>query len=69
MGGGGGGGVGKKAGWKMFWCDAEQRLRENAADEGRDFGGGRLVRVIEREERGRLERWAPVIEGIPSAWE
>jgi len=69
VGGGGGGGVGKKAGWKMFWCDAEQRLRENAADEGRDFGGGRLVRVIEREERGRLERWAPVIEGIPSAWE
>ena len=65
VGGGGGGGGG---GWKMFWCDAEQRLRGNAADEGREFGGGRLVRVIEKEEKGRLERWAPVIGGIPSAW-
>ena len=74
LGSGGSPGAGADAGeggrgrWKMFWCDAEQRLRENAADEGREFGGGRLVRVIEKEEKGRLERWTPVIEGIPSAW-
>jgi len=68
--GAGAGAGGKKAGvgWKMFWCDAEQRLRENAADDGREFGGGRLVRVIEKEEEGRLEKWAPVVQGIPSAW-
>lgn len=54
--------------WKMFWCDAEQRLRENAREEGREFGGGRLVRVVEREEEGRLARWEPAISAIKSAW-
>lgn len=54
--------------WKMFWCDAEQRLRENAREEGREFGGGRLVRVVEKEERGRLARWEPAISAIKSAW-
>jgi amino-acid N-acetyltransferase len=54
--------------WKMFWCDAEQRLREKAREEGREFGGGRLVRVVEDEERGRLGRWGPAIESIKSAW-
>jgi len=24
--------------------------------------------VIEKEEEGRLEKWAPVVQGIPSAW-
>ncbi|ORY29014.1 mitochondrial putative amino-acid acetyltransferase [Naematelia encephala] len=57
-----------KKGWKMFWCDAEQRLRETAQQEGREFGGGRLIRPVELEERGRLEQWAPVIGGITSAW-
>ena len=52
----------------MFWCDAEQRLREKAREQGREFGGGRLVKVVEDEERGRLERWSPVIAGIKSAW-
>ena len=61
-------GAGVKDGWKMFWCDAEQRLREKAQEHGREFGGGRLVKVVEDEERGRLERWAPVIAGIKSAW-
>lgn len=54
--------------WKMFWCDAEQRLREVAREEGREFGGGRLVRVVEDQERGRLGRWGPVIAAIKSAW-
>jgi amino-acid N-acetyltransferase len=54
--------------WKMFWCDAEQRLREKAKEAGREFGGGRLARIVEDEERGRLDRWAPVIQSIKSAW-
>ena len=54
--------------WKMFWCDAEERLRLKAREEGREFGGGRLVRVVEDEEHGRLAGWAPVVAAIPSSW-
>ena len=61
--------VSKKSGWKMFWCDAEERIREKAREEGREFGGGSLVRIVEAEERGRLERWAPVVGGIKSSWQ
>jgi amino-acid N-acetyltransferase len=60
--------VDRKKGWKMFWCDAEERIRAKAREEGREFGGGSLVRMVEAEERGRLERWAPVVEGIKSSW-
>lgn len=49
--------------WKMFWCDAEQRMREYARTQGDD--GARIVMC---QEKGRLERWGPVIERIPSAW-
>ena len=59
----------KQKGWKMFWCDAEERIRAKAREEGREFGGGSLVRVVEGEERGRLERWAPVVAGIKSSWQ
>ncbi|ODN84347.1 amino-acid acetyltransferase, mitochondrial [Cryptococcus amylolentus CBS 6039] len=52
--------------WKVFWCDAEQRL--NRIWEQREFGGGRLVRVLEKEEKGRVEWWEEVIAAIPSAW-
>lgn len=48
--------------WKMFWCDAEQRLREMAQE------NGGVMRVVEPEEDGRLQAWAPVIENIKSAW-
>jgi amino-acid N-acetyltransferase len=58
----------RSKGWKMFWCDAEERIRAKAREEGREFGGGSLVRVVENEERGRLERWAPVVQGIKSSW-
>jgi amino-acid N-acetyltransferase len=58
----------RKKGWKMFWCDAEERIRAKAREEGREFGGGSLVRMVEAEERGRLERWAPVVGGIKSSW-
>lgn len=72
----------RSEGWKMFWCDAEERVRAKdhlidgndnfgggtpEADE-RDFGGGRLVRVVEDEEKGRLRDWVPVVQGIQSAW-
>jgi amino-acid N-acetyltransferase len=46
----------------MFWCDAEQRVRELAQE------NGGVMRVVEPTEAGRLEKWAPVIEGIKSAW-
>jgi len=48
--------------WKMFWCDAEQRIRELAQE------NGGVMRVVEPSEAGRLQQWAPVIEGIKSAW-
>lgn len=52
--------------WKVFWCDAEQRLGEIWRE--REFGGGRLVRVVEKEEKGRVKWWEEVIGAIPSAW-
>ncbi|OCF33293.1 amino-acid acetyltransferase, mitochondrial [Kwoniella heveanensis BCC8398] len=52
--------------WKVFWCDAEQRLKELWRE--REFGGGRLVRVVEDEEKGRVERWEREIGSVPSAW-
>ena len=58
----------RSKGWKMFWCDAEERIRAKAREDGREFGGGSLVRVVEAEEQGRLERWAPVIGSIKSVW-
>lgn len=61
--------VARKKGWKMFWCDAEERIRAKAREEGREFGGGSLLRMVEAEERGRMERWAPVVEGIKSSWQ
>ncbi|KAL7421367.1 Amino-acid acetyltransferase, mitochondrial [Cryptotrichosporon argae] len=48
--------------WRMFWCDAQQRVTEIA----RENGG--IMRVVEGSEEGRLAAWAPVIEAIPSAW-
>ncbi|WVN90268.1 amino-acid acetyltransferase, mitochondrial [Cryptococcus depauperatus CBS 7841] len=52
--------------WKVFWCDAEQRLEKIWKE--REFGGGRLVRVIESEEKGRVKWWEQEIGAIPSAW-
>ncbi|WOO84805.1 Amino-acid acetyltransferase, mitochondrial [Vanrija pseudolonga] len=47
---------------KMFWCDAEQRMREIA----QETGG--LMRVVDPSESDRIAKWAPVIENIKSAW-
>jgi amino-acid N-acetyltransferase len=61
--------VSADGGWKVFWCDVEERRRAavEEADE-RAFGGGWLSRIIEGEEKGRLADWVPIIEAIPSAW-
>lgn len=53
---------GERGEWKLFWCDAEQRVRDMAQE------NGSLMRVIEPNEKGRLERWAPAIMSIKSAW-
>jgi amino-acid N-acetyltransferase len=55
-------------GWKVFWCDREERRRAGVEDDEREFGGGWLSRIIEGEEKGRLQDWIPVVESIPSAW-
>ncbi|WRT64025.1 amino-acid acetyltransferase, mitochondrial [Kwoniella shivajii] len=52
--------------WKVFWCDAEQRLKELWRE--REFGGGRLVKVVENEEKGRTDWWENQIGAIKSAW-
>ncbi|WWC86125.1 amino-acid acetyltransferase, mitochondrial [Kwoniella dendrophila CBS 6074] len=52
--------------WKIFWCDAEQRLK--ALWKEREFGGGRLVKVVENEEKQRIDWWEKKISAIPSAW-
>lgn len=48
--------------FKMFWCDAEQRVRELAQE------NGGVMRVVEPSETNRLANWAPVIEGIKGVW-
>lgn len=60
--------VSADGGWKVFWCDREERRRAGVEDDEREFGGGWLSRIIEGEEKGRLMDWVPVIESIPSAW-
>ena len=61
--------VSADGGWKIFWCDREERRRAGVDEtDEREFGGGWLSRIIEGEEKGRLADWVPVIEAIPSAW-
>ncbi|RXK42068.1 amino-acid acetyltransferase, mitochondrial [Tremella mesenterica] len=43
-------------------------LGDAGTTDERDFGGGRMIKVIEDDEKGRVERWEPVISGIESAW-
>ncbi len=54
--------------WKMFWCDAEDRIH-GMRGVGQPISG-RDVRLhfIEEDEQGRLEEWADVATNIPSAW-
>lgn len=54
--------------WKMFWCDAEQRIRGLKGVRAAKGDKGIPVKVVEDEEQGRLEVWGDIVEGIPSAW-
>lgn len=66
--------------WLLFWCDAEDRLKQ-LAGEPYVPAGTRLddvwtsgppllpmLPVIAPQEQGRLERWARCLARIPSAW-
>ncbi len=54
--------------WKMFWCDAEDRVRGMRGPLQGDHHQSITLKAIEEEERGRLTAWADVIEAIPGAW-
>ncbi|KAJ9098694.1 hypothetical protein QFC21_004342 [Naganishia friedmannii] len=54
--------------WKMFWCDAEQRIRGLKGVRAAKGDKGIPVKVVEDEEKGRLEVWGDIVEAIPSAW-
>ena len=54
--------------WKMFWCDAEQRIRELKSETGSKRDRGIPIKVVEDTEQGRLLQWASYVEPIPSAW-
>lgn len=50
--------------WKLFWCDAEERMRRMAAEQG----DGGVAPTIAGDEHGRIDYWGEVVEAIPSAW-
>lgn len=58
--------------WVMFWCDAEARLRSEAARRAAEVAGTGRRRdspsYIEPGEKGRLEHWADAVLRIPSSW-
>lgn len=54
--------------WKMFWCDAEQRIRQLKSETGSRRDRGIPIKVVEDTEQGRLLEWAKQIEPIPSVW-
>lgn len=54
--------------WKMFWCDAEQRLRNMGGPQAARRDKGIAAPVIDKSEQGRIKQWGDIIDGIPSAW-
>ncbi|KZT52558.1 DUF619-domain-containing protein [Calocera cornea HHB12733] len=60
--------------WVLFWCDAEDRLARIEREMRSNPKSTAVYRgivgpsFIESDEEGRLERWASVVEKIPSAW-
>lgn len=57
--------------WKLFWCDAEERMRRLTEQRKVEMTGRDEkveLRTIERDEHGRLDFWGEVVESIPSAW-
>ena len=73
--------MGEKGEWVLFWCDAEDRLREmeNVTRTGPSVTGTEVLRprkagvthgpsFVVGEERGRLGRWAGTVGKIPPSW-
>ncbi|KAG8833464.1 Amino-acid acetyltransferase, mitochondrial [Serendipita sp. 400] len=75
--------MGEKGEWVLFWCDAEDRLKamENAIRSGNDASEslpevirtkkGPVIRgpgFVVAEEQGRLDKWARIVNRIPSSW-
>lgn len=74
--------MGEKGEWVLFWCDAEDRLRdlENAVRAGdTSLGSPDVIRTrtgivkrgpsyVPKEESGRIESWAQAVRKIPSSW-
>ncbi|KAG9028995.1 Amino-acid acetyltransferase, mitochondrial [Tulasnella sp. UAMH 9824] len=72
--------LGAKGEWTMFWCDAEERLKQKEVDlvekgwEGAKYVPGRRGRQVEglsfceEGEEGRLDQWREVVAAIPSCW-
>lgn len=54
--------------WKMFWCDAEERLQGLLGVGTPITGSDVRIHFIENEEKGRLDDWEEVACTIPSAW-
>ncbi|KAG8893712.1 Amino-acid acetyltransferase, mitochondrial [Tulasnella sp. 403] len=66
--------------WTMFWCDAEDRLKEREdklieetwteakVSMGRKGRGVDGLSFVERSEEGRLDDWAEVVKDIPGSW-
>ncbi|KAG8920866.1 Amino-acid acetyltransferase, mitochondrial [Tulasnella sp. 417] len=72
--------LGEKGEWTMFWCDAEERLKQKEVEmvekgwEGAKYVPGRRGRQVEglsfceEGEEGRLDEWRDVVAAIPSCW-
>ncbi|KAG8945286.1 Amino-acid acetyltransferase, mitochondrial [Tulasnella sp. 424] len=72
--------LGEKGEWTMFWCDAEERLKDKELElieqgrEGAKYVPGRKGRQVEglsfcvEGEEGRLDEWKQVVAAIPSCW-
>lgn len=72
--------MGEQGEWTMFWCDAEERLKQKEVElvergwEGAKYVPGRRGRQVEglsfceEGEEGRLDEWREVVAAIPSCW-
>lgn len=61
--------------WVLFWSDAEEKIRKHeskARGQAEEEGIGRRrvpgLPYVLGEERGRLARWAEIVNAIPSSW-
>lgn len=54
--------------WKLFWCDAEERMRRMAEQQQQRQGESGVAPIVASDEHGRIDFWGDVVEAIPSAW-